>query len=199
MLKHDDSGALGLVINRVLAEGSIASLLKMFGLESEDSGRKIRVLYGGPVEPQTGFVLHSTDYVSEGTQLVTDRVAVTTNLYIINAISAGQGPKLSLIALGYAGWGRASWSAKWIKRPGSMCRLKKPFCSIRNIQPNGAAPWPSAESIYNPRPRPHPSHKLFILRWFPSWIRNAGGAELARSETQLKRALYRIVTSAGWR
>ena len=105
MLKHDDSGALGLVINRVLAEGSIASLLKMFGLESEDSGRKIRVLYGGPVEPQTGFVLHSTDYVSEGTQLVTDRVAVTTNLDIINAISAGQGPKLSLIALGYAGWG----------------------------------------------------------------------------------------------
>jgi putative transcriptional regulator len=56
------------------------------------------------VEPAQGFVLHTTDYAIEGTQVVKDGIAVTSQPEILRAIGTGTGPRKSLFALGYAGW-----------------------------------------------------------------------------------------------
>ena len=60
--------------------------------------------FGGPVEPGRGFVLHSSDYQEEATLTVGDEFGVTATLDILRAIGKGEGPRHSLLALGYAGW-----------------------------------------------------------------------------------------------
>jgi putative transcriptional regulator len=105
MVEHDGSGAMGLVLNRVLGKGPVAELLEGLGIEGEvDPAAEIEVHYGGPVESGRGFVLHSPDYTGENTVVLSDLVALTTSLDVLSAIAAGNGPKRSLFALGYAGW-----------------------------------------------------------------------------------------------
>jgi putative transcriptional regulator len=72
----------------------------------------LRVHYGGPVESGRGLVLHSTDFVREGTMMVDDDVAVTATVDILRAIADGRGPRRSLLALGYAGWGPGQLDAE---------------------------------------------------------------------------------------
>jgi putative transcriptional regulator len=105
MVQHDNSGAMGLVLNRVLGKGPVAELLHGLGIDSEaDPSREIEVHYGGPVEAGRGFVLHSPDYSGEDTVVLSDLAALTSSLDVLSAIAAGKGPKRSLFVLGYAGW-----------------------------------------------------------------------------------------------
>lgn len=104
MIEHDENGAMGLVINRPLAKGPIADLLKGLGAESEDVKGEIIIHVGGPVEPDKVFVLHSDDYTDEGTKSLRDGLAVTTDAKIVRALGLGKGPRQSIFVLGYAGW-----------------------------------------------------------------------------------------------
>ncbi len=61
--------------------------------------------FGGPVESSRGFVLHSADYDSETTLPVDGTIGLTASTEILRAIAEGNGPRHSLLALGYAGWG----------------------------------------------------------------------------------------------
>ena len=104
IIKHDPSGAMGLVVNRPVAKGSIADLLQFLEAESEGAKGEIILHYGGPVEPEQGFVLHTEDYIGDGTKVVRDGIAVTTNVELLRALSLGKGPRQSLFLFGYAGW-----------------------------------------------------------------------------------------------
>ncbi len=105
MVDHDAKGAMGLIVNRAIGVGPLDKLLKGFGIEGEDAAGTIRLHYGGPVDLAHGFILHSTDYKGPGTRVVNKGVAITTKLEVLKAIAKGEGPKRSLFALGYAGWG----------------------------------------------------------------------------------------------
>lgn len=104
MVEHDEKGAMGLVVNRPLAKGPIADLLKGLHAESEEAQGEIIIHYGGPVQPGKGFVLHSDDYISDSTLVDSSGIAVTTQIEIVQAIGRGHGPKKSVFLLGYAGW-----------------------------------------------------------------------------------------------
>lgn len=105
LIEHDDSGAMGLVINRVAARGPLNRLLQDLGIESETaSTEEVRVHYGGPVDPGRAFVLHSSDYRSDDTVQLADGIAVTGSLDVLEDIAAGEGPSRRLLAVGYAGW-----------------------------------------------------------------------------------------------
>ena len=104
MVKHDAEGAMGIVINRPLAKGLIADLLKGIGVESRGAKGEIVIHYGGPVNPEVGFILHSDDVLLENSTKVKDGIAMTTDSKLIEAISRGKGPRQSLLAVGYAGW-----------------------------------------------------------------------------------------------
>ena len=104
VVHHDSTGAMGLIINRPIGEAPLSELLEQAGLEGMGVKGKIRVHFGGPVEPRQGFVLHTADYNIEGTEVVKDGIAVTARPEILRAIGAGTGPRQSLFALGYAGW-----------------------------------------------------------------------------------------------
>ncbi len=104
MVHHDAGGAMGLVVNRPIGDTSLAELLQGLGIDGNGVKGGIRLHYGGPVEPRRGFVLHTTDYTSDSTRVVSDGIAMTIGTEIFRAIGAGTGPRLSLVALGYAGW-----------------------------------------------------------------------------------------------
>jgi putative transcriptional regulator len=105
MCAHNADGAMGLVINRLFGSITFPDLLEQLGIDSPGSAANMRVHFGGPVESGRGFVLHSTDFVREGTMQVDDKIALTATVDILRAIADGRGPKHALLALGYAGWG----------------------------------------------------------------------------------------------
>lgn len=102
---HTAEGAMGLVINRLFDALSFPDLLEQLNIQPTPICEQIRIHFGGPVEAGRGFVLHSTDYMQETTLLVDDRVALTATVDVLKAIADGRGPRQSLLALGYAGWG----------------------------------------------------------------------------------------------
>jgi putative transcriptional regulator len=105
MVRHDTEGALGIVVNRPVGERSIAALLEATGHNDPDVAGILRVFAGGPVQPELGFVVHSTEYRRAETVDVDGRVAMTASRQVLLDIGHNQGPEKSLFALGYAGWG----------------------------------------------------------------------------------------------
>ncbi len=105
MVRHDKTGALGLIVNRIYGSGPMEEFLKGFNIDAAGADGDIQLHYGGPVAPGAGFLLHTADYRGPGTRIVDDRMAMTTELSVLKAISEGHGPRRSLFAFGYAGWG----------------------------------------------------------------------------------------------
>ncbi|TNE61837.1 MAG: YqgE/AlgH family protein [Alphaproteobacteria bacterium] len=105
MCSHDESGAMGLVINQRFENLTFPSLLEQLQIEVSADVPETMVHAGGPVEPGRGFVLHSADFVQESTLIVSERLALTATVDVLKAIAEGTGPKHHLLALGYAGWG----------------------------------------------------------------------------------------------
>jgi putative transcriptional regulator len=109
---HNAEGAMGIVVNKLLDELTLPKLMTQLGIESTEPAPAKPVHFGGPVEIGRGFVLHSADYVESNTLVVGGNVALTATLEILRAIGRGGGPKQSLLALGYAGWGAGQLDAE---------------------------------------------------------------------------------------
>ncbi|MDH5300888.1 MAG: YqgE/AlgH family protein [Gammaproteobacteria bacterium] len=102
--EHSEQGALGLVINRQ-TDISLGEVLSQMDLEwPEQSLADQIVLLGGPIEQERGFILHSPAGDWDSSIRITDDLALTTSLDILEAISEGYRPDRLLITLGYAGW-----------------------------------------------------------------------------------------------
>jgi putative transcriptional regulator len=102
---HNEEGAMGLVVNKPLESLTFPKLLEQLDIGADGLKAPPRVHFGGPVEEARGFVLHSADYVEDGTMIIGESLALTATLDILRAIGRGAGPRRSLLALGYAGWG----------------------------------------------------------------------------------------------
>lgn len=107
LARHDATGAQGLIVNRPAREVPIADLLRRLGLDERGVTGNIRLHYGGPVEPGSGWLLHTGDYATEGTDRVAPEVALTPlapQSSVLGEIGRGGGPRRYLFLLGYAGW-----------------------------------------------------------------------------------------------
>jgi len=110
--KHDAAGAFGLVITRP-SDLSLGEMLSQLAIELKDRSLAERpVMHGGPVEPERGFVLHRSDKAFEATLAISPEVKLTSSPDILAAIGNGSGPEPTLVALGYAGWGRGQLEAE---------------------------------------------------------------------------------------
>ena len=105
LVLHDRNGAMGIVVNRPLDERSFASVLEAVGESATGIAGSVRIFAGGPVQPELGFVLHSADYHRGETIAIDGHLAMTSSREILRDIAKGRGPKQSLVAFGYAGWG----------------------------------------------------------------------------------------------
>jgi putative transcriptional regulator len=101
---HNQDGAMGVVINRPI-ELNVASLFKQMKLEIEFSPFLEKPLYfGGPVQQERGFILHTPHVEYNSTLIINNSIALTTSKDILEAAAQHNAPEKMLIALGYAGW-----------------------------------------------------------------------------------------------
>ena len=119
---HTPEGAMGLVLNKLVDSITFPDLLEQLSIEPAISGDEIRVHFGGPVESGRGFVLHTADYQREGTLPINSGIALTATVDILRDMARGAGPRQTLLALGYAGWGPGQLDAEiqangWLQVP----------------------------------------------------------------------------------
>jgi putative transcriptional regulator len=102
---HSGQGAMGLIINKAVEGLNFHDMMERLDVEVSAMTPDPPILFGGPMQTERGFVLHSGDFESgDSTLPVTRDVSLTATLDILRAIASGQGPQRSLFALGYAGW-----------------------------------------------------------------------------------------------
>ena len=109
---HSSEGAMGIVVNHPAPNISFSDLLvKLDVIPAADRiqlptrAGGVKVMRGGPVETERGFVLHSADFFIENSTLpIAEGICLTATIDILKAIARGDGPSSAILALGYAGW-----------------------------------------------------------------------------------------------
>ncbi len=137
---------MGLVINKTIDALTIEELYAHLKIEPARQGanRPRPVHFGGPVDPGRGFVLHSADYREDGTLGIGEAFAMTATLDILRAMGKGEGPRQSLLALGYAGWAPGQLDAE-IQANGWLLGRRRRRDRVRGgpTTANGSARLPS--------------------------------------------------------
>ena len=142
---HTEDGAMGLVLNRPLVSPTFADLLRQLDVTPRPPARSIPLCDGGPIDGARGFVLHTADWTGDGSLQVDDTMALTASLDVLKAIAAGDGPRESLLALGYANWGAGQLDEEivsnvWLSAPASVglvfdadhaTKWRRAFASLR--------------------------------------------------------------------
>jgi putative transcriptional regulator len=103
MCVHDDNGALGIGLGRIVPRLGFHDLLAQLDIDA-GAAPNAPVHVGGPVEPQRGFLIHSSDWGGQDSIDVAGRWTMSSTIDVLKAIAAGAGPRRWLAALGYAGW-----------------------------------------------------------------------------------------------
>jgi putative transcriptional regulator len=122
LVKHDREGAFGIVINRRVGEARMRSIP---GAADTETDRTLPIFYGGPVQPDQGFMVHSAEYRRTATVAIDGRVALTASPEVLRDIANGQGPQKMLLAFGYSGWapGQLEGELKmqaWVTAPADL-------------------------------------------------------------------------------
>lgn len=145
--EHTERGALGLVINKV-GELSMRGLFEKVDLPLNRLDLiDAPVLQGGPVHTERGFVLHDAmlanpdpdlsdeeaalnaaskpDSIYASTMHIPGGLEMTTSKDVLEALSAGHGPRRVLVSLGYSSWGEGQLESElaensWLTVPADM-------------------------------------------------------------------------------
>lgn len=102
LCEHNEDGAMGIVLNKPMPVtfSEICEQLDIPRLPGVDP----KILAGGPVSIENGFILHRQQGNWGATLNITEQAHLTSSKDILKAIAAGSGPKDFHLALGYAGW-----------------------------------------------------------------------------------------------
>jgi putative transcriptional regulator len=102
---HDAEQAMGIIINRPKPDLKLSTMLPHLDVKGPVTNEDTQVLYGGPVEAERGFVLHTRDFTDPDNSLpLSDTLALTTSKSVLTALTRDNAPKRAVLALGYAGW-----------------------------------------------------------------------------------------------
>lgn len=126
--QHNEQGAMGLVINRS-ADMSFREVLRQIDIDSAlPSVDRVRVVIGGPVQQERGFVLHGPiDYEKsrwDSTFSINDTLQVTTSRDVLEALAVRDVEGRALLALGYAGWDAGQLERELIENAWLTVELK---------------------------------------------------------------------------
>src|SRR5476649_1324034 len=102
--EHNENGVLGVVINKP-TDMTMEVLFERIDLKLE-SGVDVDapIMFGGPVQDDRGFVLRTPGTRYSSSLTVTEDVAFTTSIDVLEAVAAGDGPPRMLVSIGYSGW-----------------------------------------------------------------------------------------------
>ncbi len=105
MCVHDEEQAMGIIINKPKPDLKLSGMLPHLEVKGSVTYEDTQVLYGGPVETERGFVLHSRDYFhKDGSLPLSPTLAMSTSKNVLKALVSPKAPTRAVLALGYAGW-----------------------------------------------------------------------------------------------
>jgi putative transcriptional regulator len=119
LIDHGDQGSFGFVINR-RTDLELTDVFNEVGvtgaaIETVDAP----VLLGGPVSPESGWILYDAEGVpqpsSGKTIAVGDRISCSASIELLERIARGDGPETCAMMLGYSGWGEGQLEAEMKK------------------------------------------------------------------------------------
>jgi putative transcriptional regulator len=131
LLEHSDKGAMGLVVNRP-TDIVLSTLFEKIELKLEIAPLLDQPVYfGGPVQVERGFVLHTTNLEEKysSSLIIADGLTMTTSKDVLEAVANGSGPDKFIMTLGYAGWGAGQLEEEislngWINVPIPTDKMK---------------------------------------------------------------------------
>lgn len=108
LCEHNSAGALGVIINKP-TDMSVDVLLDRIDLTLEIVPNGVPldrkpVMFGGPVQVERGFVLHTPIAQFSSMMTVSDDIVLTTSKDVLEAVAHGTGPARILVSLGCSGW-----------------------------------------------------------------------------------------------
>ena len=105
--EHNENGVLGVVINKP-TDMTMEVLFDRIDLKltagSDTPIINEPIMFGGPVQDDRGFVLHTPGARYSSSLTVTDEIAFTTSIDVLEAVAKGDGPERLLVSIGYSGW-----------------------------------------------------------------------------------------------
>lgn len=126
---------MGLVINHPLSLKT-RELFTHLDFDIDDKVEDTPLFYGGPVQKDRGFVLHSGSRTWENTMNIAEGINLTGSKDILEDIAKHEGPENSIVALGYAGWDAGQLEAEiaansWLTVPADQQILFETDCDQR--------------------------------------------------------------------
>lgn len=109
LIDHGDEGSFGFVVNRMTDLG-IQDVFNEVGVTADaTAGVNAPVMLGGPVSPESGWILYDAEGVPQPstgqTIAVSQRIACSASLELLERLARGDGPDTCAMILGYSGWG----------------------------------------------------------------------------------------------
>lgn len=101
---HDHDGAMGMILNHPL-QLNVGDLFEQLDMACHANDQQERpVHFGGPVQVERGFVLHTPATEFNTTMELSEGLAMTSSKDILEAAARDEAPQDMFIALGYIGW-----------------------------------------------------------------------------------------------
>ena len=145
--QRDEEGAIGVVVNRSLEHRLLDVVEFDEEVDSERYGQTC-ISWGGPVEGTTGTVVTTEDIRSEEGWRLACGLSITRSHDALSRFVSSGAP--FLLCLGYAGWGRGSWTENWPTAAGfgrtAHLNFSSPFLHLR------ATRWRWPHLVYRPIP-----------------------------------------------
>lgn len=134
--RHTAKGAWGVALNKPVTaiDCDLKDILNHIGIENT-LNINAPIYAGGPVHTNQVCLIHSNDWASNSTLEITDDVSITTDISVLTALVAGQGPSKFRVVCGLCGWGpgqlegemkgQAPWTKKhrWLTVPADDQRV----------------------------------------------------------------------------
>lgn len=122
---HNKEGAMGVIINYPVQNIRLSEIIDQLGIENSTDVHDLPIHFGGPVEANRGFVIHSDEFPSTECFIRQGGVAVTGSVSILHDLAHGKGPMRGMLALGYAGWSSGQLESEieggsWIVAPATQ-------------------------------------------------------------------------------
>ena len=103
---NQEEGAAGLVINKPIEIMSISELFESSNMTKPEKiiDKEITLYWGGPVDPEHIFFIHSSDYKSNNFIISNKDFTITRASKVLFDIAKNKGPKEYIILSGIAVW-----------------------------------------------------------------------------------------------
>jgi putative transcriptional regulator len=130
IISDNVDGSMGIIVNKLAYKVSLTSLS---GENIKNIIQQPQVYYGGPVELNKGFILHTNDYENDKNHIKLDNgLILSSDFSTIKEISLGGGPSKSILAIGYAGWSSFQLHAELKKNDWFVLNLDTDIIFARN-------------------------------------------------------------------